>query len=242
MATSRDLVTLAEVRATGLTAAMAPDADVERGITLASVYAETRCGVPFRAVTRTAADPLLVDGTGRRELWLQVPIIAVTEVGSQDASGNQTAYDASTWLAYARDALGEQDHQNPRLERRGGRVWPDGQQNIYLVGTFGWVEDDPDNPGTSRAPYGVRRAVLLLVVNDYAWDLTDEDRQEDRLRRWIKTEKTEGHSYTLSDLAHSRGPSGLKEADRELLAHMRPRFVPVRRRTSIPATRAWWNA
>jgi len=226
-----DLVTLAEVRATGLTDAMADDDAVEAAIALASEYVERVCGVPFSPQTITTSAPLLFDGTGHDTLWLDIPILTISEVGEQDAEGNQTAYTASTYAVYNRRPPVGNDRRNPKIVRR-YTYFPEGRQNIYVAGTFGWCDPAPDPNDEDvppaqieRAPALVRRAVILLVVNDYAWTLTDAYRQGERLRRWIKMEVTEGHSYTLSDLALSSGPSGIREVDQILRAHARPLAV-----------------
>lgn len=238
-ATARDLVTIAEVRQAGLTAAMASDDDVQRAITLASVYVERVCGQPFRPVTYPAVlggRPLVVDGTGRRELWLDMPIVSVSACGTIDSAGQRTAFDTSTWRAYSRTM----DRGNPKLVRTGTiQTWPEGDLNVYVSGVFGCVESDPTS-GVLRAPLDIRRAVILLVVNDLVWSLTDEDRQDDRLRRWITSENTEGHSYSLSEKATSSGPSGIREVDRIMQAYPRPRRVAVRRNLSQPTVRGSW--
>lgn len=72
------------------------------------------------------------------------------------------------------------------------------------------------------APLEIQRAAIMLVVNDYAWSLTSDRRQRDRLRRWLMSETTEGHSYTLSALAMSGGPSGIREVDKILAAYSKP--------------------
>jgi hypothetical protein len=221
------LVALSEVRAEGLTTAMADDATVTAAILLASEVAEQVCGTRFSPVSYTKASPLLLDGTGHDTLWLPLPAVSVSEVGTVSAAGVKTAYLASQWILYSGRAPQADGRQNPRLVRRNWEAWPEGQQNIYVAGAFGWTDlaDDPADlvppiNQIERAPLLVRRAVLLMVVNDFAWRLTAEDRQTERLRRWIVSETTEGHSYQLARAAVSSGHTGLREADRMLAGYV----------------------
>jgi len=215
------LVTVAEVRAEGLSVASADDGRVTMAIELASEYVERCCGIPFHQVTRGTLDPLLVDGSGTQRLALNWPIRSISEAGVVDANGVRTAYQATSYVVYSRAG---QDERNPKVVLRYGD-WPEGMLNVYLLGVFGWVESDGATVPVLRAPLQVRRAVIGLVVNDFAWRLADEDRQGDRLRRWITSETTEGHTYSLDNLAGSSGPSGIRWIDQILRAFRRPRGV-----------------
>jgi hypothetical protein len=228
------LVAVSEVRAEGLTVAMASDAQVTSAIELASEVVERNCGVPFHEVSFTSASPLLLDGPGRATLHLDVPINSVTEVGYIDGAGAKTPEVLTNLVVYNRRAgAGLDDRLNPKIEHRYG-TWTRGLRNVYFVGKVGWTDLSPDPAGGSpsplieRAPVEIRRAVLLLVINDFAWLLTDEQRQGDRVRRWITSETTEGHSYSLSSMAASGGSSGIREADRIMSRYRRPRAFFVR--------------
>ena len=221
------LVELSEVRAEGLTVAQATDARVNQAIIQASDLAERVVRMPLHQVSYLAGAPLLLDGSGTDTLWLPYPVAAVTVLGERSIGSSGTTY--TPYLAYDYELYGVRgegdpdDRSNPRLVRTDGGIFPEGNRNIYLVGVFGWTElaDDPADivapfDQIERAPSEVRRAVLLMVINDLVWLLTDDERQDDRLRRWISSENTEGHSYSLDRAAMSQGRTGLREADKAL--------------------------
>lgn len=230
------LVELSEVRAEGVTEEAVDDDRLILAIEQASDFVERACGVPFHVVSFTLdslATALLLDGP-RRASWptlhLPMPILTLTAAAPVVGGTIRTPYALSGIVAYNRRGVGQAgDRLNPKLVREAG--WPMGNLAIALAGTFGWTdpapEPDPEEeeePAViERAPALVRRAVILLVISDFAPLLGDAAATDERLRRWIISETTEGHSYSLGSLP-ATGPSGLREVD----ALLRPFHRPTR--------------
>ena len=231
-----DLITLAQVRSQGLTVAQAPDAQVNAAISLASAYLQDEVGMSYYPVPYPAGDPVPVDGTGHETLWLMQPIISVTELGEYHrgvAGDTKTVIPAYRYEVYNSRARGDDDRSNPKivLLESDSTIWSswftEGRRNYYLVGSFGWTDLIG---GTEQAPLDVQRAVLTLVIMDYAWLLANDTRPstiDEPLRRFMLSETTEGHNYRLADTAASGGSSGIRSVDRLIARYraLRPHYV-----------------
>jgi len=241
-----DLVTLAYIRAQGLTEAQASDLQVSAGISLASEYFQDEVGMDFSPSVYTADDPLRVDGSGHDTLFLEQPVISLTEMGEykRGVSGDtKVAFPSYRYEVYnRRGRRGDDDRSNPKivmvragtgsLTYFGGQslvssVFPKGSKNVYLVGSFGWTVSVGDE---EVAPLDVQRAVATLVICDDAWQLANDTRPssiDEPLRRFILSETTEGHHYQLSKTAASGGPSGIRSVDRIIARYqaLRPHYV-----------------
>jgi len=214
------LVTLAQVRAEGLTVAQASDAKVTEAIQLASDLVERLCRTSFTTQTYTTAAPLLLNGTGHDTIWFDDRVRTVTEIGIQTADGTQqTAYNATSYRLFASRTPSARDFRNPKVQRLGARTFREGLLNVYLAGTVGTTELVG---GVESVPLLIQRAVLILVIQDFAWLLTDDARQKMRLGRFVKSQTTEGHRYVLSDIAFSGAYSGIREVDRILRLYSPP--------------------
>jgi hypothetical protein len=230
------LVEISEARAAGITEAMADDETLRELLLEAGEYLERETELSFRATTHAALSPLLLDGTGHDTLWLQTPIITVTALGERTVSSagvvSYSPFLASSYEIFRGRSPGSDDRSNPKIVRTSG-IFPEGVRSIYLVGQTGWTDqapdptDEDDPPLIERAPRDIRRAVLLLVVNDLLPSIVDSAAQSERLRRYIVSENTEGHSYSLGEVAMSGGPTGLREVDRIVSRYKarRPRYV-----------------
>lgn len=214
--------TVADVRAEGLTAAEADDARVEALLDLVSAYIERVTGVWF---DRRVGLTMRLDGSGSPVLELPQPPVTVTEVRVDGAVLAADRY-------VIRNRPETDDRWYPRLElvsgpvtrleraRLGGTawrpVWPRGEQNIEVVGDWGFVEADGSTPPL------IRRAAVLLVLGlgRPAWS----GRAERRGAR-IRSETLGQYSYTLDALAGGANLTGDPEVDAILLHYRRPAVV-----------------
>jgi hypothetical protein len=203
--------TLAEVRAEGVTEAQASDDRVTAAITLAGRYIDKVTGRFFEERNLT----LTLDGDGDNTLLLPVPIVSVSviEIG-------ETEYDLDEFEVYNR--LYPDDRGCPKIVFREG-IFPEGNQNVEVTGVFGYLDTEGSGEEETRVTPGlIKRACLKLVIIDLLPELGDSDEQEELRRRYVTSETTDGHSYTLSELAVSGGASGDTEVDRILGMYRRP--------------------
>jgi hypothetical protein len=153
---------------------------------------------------------LTFDGSGERSLHLDVPIIAITEAYLED-----TEIDLDGLVVYNRhitqDLTRPDDRDAPRVEiaqafdytsplyAEGLRVWPRGQQNVRLIGTFGYTEYDGTVDG--KTPELIQHACRLLVLRELPL-LTDEEDRDDIRNGWrLKQVKTRDQSISWASPA-----------------------------------------
>lgn len=228
-----------DLRAEGVTDAVATDARLGALIGLASRYIERVTGRFFEPRGLT----LTVDGSGGRTLRLGQPILRVDGVfiESSPFAPADLPVDPSVYRVYNRHLtqglLLPDDRDDPKLEFvHGGDllgvrfeppglslsslVWPRGQQNITVRGLFGYTE--PDGTPSGRTPELIRHVTKLLVLRELA-PLADVDRREDAQRRWrITSERTRDQAYTLEALRLTGAFTGDPEIDNVLVAFVRP--------------------
>jgi hypothetical protein len=230
---------VADLRAEGVTDAIADDARLEALLARASSYIERFTGRFFepRELTHT------LDGTGGRTLPLGHPIIRIDDVFIEASvfSPADLPVDPSVYRVYNRHLtqglLLPDDRDDPRLEFvHGGDllgvrfeppglslsslVWPRGQQNVTVRGAFGYTE--PDGSPTGRTPELIRHVTKLLVMRELP-RLADVDQREDAQRRWrITSERTRDQAYTLEALRLTGAFTGDPEIDNVLVAFVRP--------------------
>lgn len=190
-----------EVRAAGLCARV-------------SEYIDLMTGNTFTPVTKT----LMLDGTGLYRLDLPLCLIECTAVtcGGEPVSGI---------VNYNRRA--PDDRMNPRLLRR-ERPWSKGAQNVVITGTWGCT--DLNAEGEPVTPSAIRRAAVTLALAQRAL-LADTDAQsEEYQRRRLRSETTDGHSYTLDcsidKLIAAETYTGIPEVD-QILTRYTVRHVRV---------------
>lgn len=166
--------TIQDIRDEGVTVTAYDDARVSSAILLASQLIETFTGRWFEPRSLD----FHVDGTGKRSIHLDQPIIEVSELYLDD-----TAYDLVDDVAVYNRHISEgllepDDRENPRLElvyplessvyyrAAGLRVFPEGQQNIRIVGTFGYT--DPDGTASGKTPDLIRHVCKLIAIRNLA--------------------------------------------------------------------------
>lgn len=178
----------------------------------------------FKSRSFTEGSPLKLSGDGSPVLKL--PIYAI-EVEKIIVDGVEL--DKSEYVVYNRKPPSP-DVKNPRIVRvvasgsllssSSEAIWPKGNLNISLVGKFGRVEFEDDKPVT---PEMVKHTLKKLVIREIP-GLADEAAQDLRRRGWLKSEATDGHSYTLSDIAVSGALTGDIEIDNAVLFYSKPLF------------------
>lgn len=184
--------TLSEARDEGITSEQADNTRLQRLLDDASAYIDRVTGWWFDARVKT----LVFDGEGTESLWLPAPIVSLTSV-----SIDGDALDLATVLSYGTTSSGTH-LRAARLARRltsarldevrARPVWPEGRQNITVVGTFGYVLAN----GTSPPPE-IRDACIRLAVRNLGL-LGDASAQAEVRRAEVFRESTDGHSYELA--------------------------------------------
>jgi len=186
--------TLAQARAEGITTDQANDERLQQLLDDASERIEEVTGWWFRPRALT----LRLSGRQDEALPLPAPVIALTSVTLDGA-----ALDLDTAvMVKGRVTDPRADVRYPRILRRAlspGEAplvsnrypWPYGEENVVLVGTFGFTKADGTTP-----PADIRDACLRLVVRNLP-RLTDAAGQAERERGRVSRETTDGHSYEL---------------------------------------------
>jgi len=174
-------VTVAEVRAEGVTAGMATDARIEQMVALAQAYFEAQTLMFFNL---REAMSIRLDGTGSPVLELPAPAQVVTSVtvdGQTVTEVIDPSNPPSTGAFVNYNDREEDDYWFPRLEMYGGPLtrlerafyygssnqpytsnvrstWPWGKKNVLVVGDFGFVEED------GSTPMLVKNAIIRLTI------------------------------------------------------------------------------
>jgi hypothetical protein len=192
------------------------DARVTAAIALAGKYIDRVTGRFFEERELT----LVLDGDGDDTLLLPLPIVSISAIGIAD-----TEYDLDDFKIYNR--LYPDDRGCPKIVYVEG-IFPSGRQNIDVTGVFGYLDTEGTGDEETRVtPSLIKRACLKLVILDLIPQIGDAADQDERLRRYLTSETTDGHSYTLSELAVSGGSSGDSEVDRILAMYRRPMGIEI---------------
>lgn len=216
-------ITVADVRAEGLTnTTKYPDALINQRIQYNTKLIERYTGQFFEA-RKLIID---YDGHGSYELPVEVPIVNIDEVTLLDREFPVTRVftfeldDITVFNRHITQGLTEPDDRvNPKI----GNVWfPRGRQNVRLEGTFGYTERDGSTPPE------IVRALILMVLRDK--ELLASPRRNASLLQGlggqVKSESTDGHSYSLAvpTPAAGRTPyfTGNEEIDHLLHPFVRP--------------------
>jgi len=165
--------TISDIRDEGVSAAQYSDARVSMAISLASQQIEMFTGRWFEPRSLD----FLADGRNARSIHLEQPIIEISNVyvGTVEIS-------LTDLIIYNRHMTGltnPDDRENPRIELfqtfgydfasvggTGCRWFPQGQQNVRVVGTFGYT--DYDGTVTGKIPLMIRHACKLIALRELA--------------------------------------------------------------------------
>jgi len=222
---------VSDLRAEGVPESDFSDSRCARAISLASREIDRLTGRFFAPreleVTR--------DGEGGAMLFFEHPIIAVEEMRIDDETS-----DLLDFVVYNRhvtqNLTDPDDRSNPKIEVLqarpdtvywdrvyGRRVFPRGQQNIFVKGVFGFTEYDGTSQG--RTPEEIRYVATLLSMRYLrpAWESEDETSGVGP----VQSIKTRDQQITYANPANlgrqGVGPlTGDPAIDRVLLAHRRP--------------------
>ena len=75
--------------------------------------------------------------------------------------------------------------------------WAKGIQNVVIKGLWGYVDEDGN--GRYMTPPLIKRACMKLAMYNFP-DLSDSEAQSEKsLRGALRSERTDGHEYELSD-------------------------------------------
>lgn len=158
-------ITIADIRALGITIPMASDATVQAAIDTWQQFIERVCRQWFYPLELV----LSLDGTDSDAIHFGVPAISISELR---LNGDSVALNPSYYRVYSNNSAYPADRQNPRIKlidsgQRGiytapmkdGRLqFRFGRQNQYIKGMFGYVEAD------GSTPLLIKRALTKLVV------------------------------------------------------------------------------
>ena len=227
-----------DIRDEGVTVAMASDARLQAKIAYVSKQIDRYTGRFFEPRELE----LVLDGTGRHGLLLDMPIIEIESIELvSDAFGAGSApseVDLDDVRIYNRHMTGlvvPDDREDPRIEfliydkrydensiRRAFRPgrWPEGTQNVVVTGRFGYTESD------ETTPVEIRRAAVLMVIRDLE-PAASPDRMDMRQPWRVNSIRTRDQSITYADLdamgTQGVGPyTGDPEIDRILVQFTRP--------------------
>lgn len=209
-------VTVDEMRAEGVTASEVSSERLALLIRMQSQFIEHVTGRFFEPRTMT----LTLDGRGGKALLLGHPIIAIESIAI--SIFGSFAFDLSVDLEdvaiynrhLTQGLLHPDDRNNPKVEFRHGShyarlgsttvtsslIFPRGQQNVQVVGTFGYTdpdpEQDPDDPIVGITPLLIKQVCKMLVMRVLP-RLTDPDASSSLLEGRIISESTRDQSWTM---------------------------------------------
>ena len=142
---------LADIRAEGITDAMASDAAVNAAIvTWESVFFEA-CGQWFEPVSAA----MTFDGDNSSSAFFRIPIISIDSLEDLELG---TTLSTDDYVVYNGRTLLQDDRRHPRIMLKKGRCFNLGRGRYRATGSWGFVEAD-DSP-----PPQVQYALLKLVI------------------------------------------------------------------------------
>jgi len=151
------------------------------------------------------------DGNGKDKLFLHfIPhILSVTEIllSGIELSSSWWTFDIDSVYLDPEAATGDEYPDLLLRLKYKTRLFPKGQGNIKITGTYGW----------SACPVAIKRAAILLCryEND---DTLYEAHSGD-----LKSEKIGDYSYTISDKTSSKDTTGIDVVDKLLKNYIRKR-------------------
>jgi hypothetical protein len=201
--------TLADLRAEGITVAMASDDRLRTLVEEAGGLIDRITGWFFEPRTAT----LRLDGRGTPSLEPPVPPIRLDRLA---------IYGQDVALPEAVDVIGAPvgpGFDAPRITLRRSRCFPRGTANVIAAGRWGFTE--PDGTADGRTPLEIRRACILLVLRGI--DPLAGAASSDARNRWrLLEERTRDQSYRLAELRVGNPLTGDPEVDAILARYRRP--------------------
>lgn len=206
------LITVADIRAEGVTTSEADDPRVQAAIDEVEIEIEELTGNFFEPRVLTYK----LEGRGHKVLKVPAPIISITSVKILNPDG--TVFDtlvAADYFIYNRHLTqrlrNPDDRRYPRIEltpsgysRPGliNDVFANGRFNYFpahpmaveVVGKFGWTDWSSGN-ADGVTPARIKRAAKLMVLPKLP-KMTDYSAREDAQRWRISSESTREQGYT----------------------------------------------
>jgi hypothetical protein len=227
---------LSDIRDEGVTTTQASDERVQMLIRTWSRYIDKITGRWFEPRELT----IDVDGYNGRDILLDIPIIAIRAIYSgwdgDVWSVNSQPLDVGDYRVYNRHLtqglLMPDDRENPKISmvgamigfrRLSGANFADGQQNIRVVGTFGYTEGaGPGYANAGGTPDLIRYVCKRLVIRNIhklgVASTTVTAIQPDRIIRM----KTRDQEVEMARLAMHGAFTGDPEIDQVLVQFVRP--------------------
>jgi len=202
--------TVADLRAEGVTVAMAADDRLASLIEEAGRTIDRITGWFFEPRARTLA----LDGRGHPTIEPPVPPIRLDRLAVGDADLSLSPDDLVVVGSPVNPGF-----DAPRLTLRRCRSFPRGQGNVTAEGLWGFTE--PDGTAEGRTPLEIRRACMLLVLR-LLHPLAGEASTDARNRWRILEERTRDQSYRLDGVKETGPFTGAPELDGVLLRYRRP--------------------
>ena len=202
--------TVADLRAEGVTEAMAPEARLASLIEEAGSTIDRITGWFFEPRAQT----LTLDGRSNPTIEPPVPPIRLDRLA---VGGTDLSLAADDLLVVG--APVNPGFEAPKLTLRGCRSFPFGRGNVSAEGLWGFTEADGTPEG--RTPLEIRRACMLLVLR-LLHPLAGESSTDARNRWRILEERTRDQSYRLDGVKDTGPFTGDPEIDGVLLRYRRP--------------------
>lgn len=229
-------ISVADVRAAGITTAMVSDSAVQAAIEVWQAFLERACRQWFYPRLLT----FRFDGTDSDTIHFGVPIISVDHVKINNSTDK---LDPSYYKVYGMgdNPVGD-DRHNPRIKLIGadddlsiytapmivgGRrlKFRKGRQNQEVKGTFGYVEADGSTPPL------IKHALLKLVIEKLTHPVfgTFSGGEASPLMAQVLEEETDGHRMKYAVSAPSPRKPGLSgvTSDQEILDIIRLYRAPI---------------
>jgi hypothetical protein len=202
--------TVADLRAEGVTVAMAADARLASLIEEAGSTIDRITGWFFEPRAQTLA----LDGRGNPTIEPPVPPIRLDRLA---VGGTDLSLSPDDLVVVG--APVNPGFEAPRLTLRRCRRFPHGRGNVTAEGLWGFTE--PDGTVEGRTPLEIRRACMLLVLRLLP-ALAGEAATDARNRWRILEERTRDQSYRLDGVKDTGPFTGDPEIDGVLLRYRRP--------------------
>lgn len=168
-------VVVDDIRAEGVSEGDFPDALVNRRIVKWEGIAERLTRNVFRVLE---PGELIFDGNNLHRLHFNTALVELIEL---KVNGDETVLDAASYRAFTGRCRPQDDRSNPKIELIGAGI-PSGQStpspwassatifkkglNQKITAKWGYVDDDPDNPGALICPPPVKESIVALVISD----------------------------------------------------------------------------
>jgi len=202
---------VADLRAEGVTPAMASDARLTALLADASAFVDAATGWFFEPRTLT----LRLDGRGASSIEPPFPPIRIDALV---IDGSPLSLDPDDLLVVGAPVA--PGFEAPRLTLRHWRRFPKDIGNVAVAGVWGYTE--PDGTPFGRTPAAIRTATMQLVVRAMPY-LADSAAWSDARQRWrLAEERTRDQAYRLHPPDLTTHLTGDPEIDVVLLRYRRP--------------------